>query len=254
MGNATTTNEVYVVVWKDMSELMVTEGFEAHTTVPGRTAIINIMTKLSGFYKENINKYLFLYLLKMIKGTRTEIESLLVPSPPLLQEGNAEVLLKNLKELLVRSVRLLCYCVTHGKTTAQSVLRENVEERKTLEEMVHGETSVILDASRLEILSILDQIDVQSPQATVVDVIKILIKISISEDQTCRRQVASKLRKLVAEKQHLNELKEAGGIDTLVVLPFSTLSVGLLSQKPNLFVCMVQGVGVWRLILTVTVM
>ena len=212
MDNATSTNEVFMVISKDMSELMVKEGFEAHTTVPGRMAIISIMTKLCGLYGDNINKSLFLYLLKMMKVTRAEIDNLLATS----QEG------EQLKKLLDRSVKLLCYCVTHGKNTAQSVLRENVEERKILEEMVHGENSDILDESRLEIQSILDQIYVESSPATVVDGIRILVKLSKSEDQTCRQQVARKLRMWVAEKQQFfTEFKEAGGINALLVHHFS---------------------------------
>ncbi|KAG0625392.1 hypothetical protein M758_2G051200 [Ceratodon purpureus] len=218
IDNATSANEVLKVIWKEMSELLMTEGFEAHTTVPGRMAIISIMTKLCGLYKENINKFLFLYLLKMMKGTRTEIENLLAPSAPLPQDGNVEEQLKNLKKLLGRSVRLLCYCVTHGKETAQSVLSENVDERKTLEEMVHGENSGILDESRLEIQSILDQIYVKTTPATVVERIAILVKLSKSKDQGCRQQIAGKLRVFVAGKQNLSEFKEAGGIGALMAL------------------------------------
>ena len=219
-SKATLANEVCTVIWKDMLELMVTKRFEAHTTLPGRMAIVSIMTKLCELYKENINKDLFLYLLKMMKVTRAEIENFPVPSAPLPPEGNLEGQLQNLKELLVCYIRLFCYCVTHGKSTAQSVLEEHIKERKTLEEMVYGENSGILDESRLEILSILDRIAVQGSQATVVDGIRILVKLSKSEDQTCRRQVASKLRMSVVGKQHLTEFKEAGGIDALMVRHF----------------------------------
>lgn len=217
MDCATSTNEVCMVVWNDMSELMKTEGnFVLHTSVPGRMAIVNIMTKLCGLYKEGIDKYIFLYLLRTMKSTRSEIENLLEPATnPLPQEGIMAEQLKNRTELLVRSVRLLSFCVTHGKTTAKSVLSENFEERTTLQKLVVcKETTGSFDESRLEILSILDQIDTQITQATVV---KILVVLSKSKNQNCRQKVASKLRIFVEGRQHLTEFNQAGGIAALMV-------------------------------------
>lgn len=214
LDHATSTNEVCKVVWKERSALMVIKGNNvSHTSVLGRMASINIMTKLCGLYKEGIEKHVFLYLLRMISSTKSEIANLLKPS----QEAEQ---LENLKELLVRSVRLLCFCVTHGKNTAQSVLSVYLKERRMLEDLlVNGETSGIFDESRLEILSILDQIDTQSTEATLIKILlKILVEMSTSKDRNCRQQVARKLRTLVEAQQHLTEFKQAGGIAALVAL------------------------------------
>lgn len=223
MDHGTSTSEVCKMVWMERKELMKIKGvLVSHTSVPGRMAIINIMTKLCDLYayKEGIDEHVFLYLLKMIKYTRSEIKGLPEPSSPSLlpQEGiETEKLKKNLTELVNRSVRLLCLCVKHGQSTgctAQSALCKHDEEGRTLEELLlDGETLGLSDESRLEILSVLEQIDMLSTRAVI-----ILVKISESKNQNCRQQVAKKLRKLVEGKEHLTEFIQAEGIAALLLL------------------------------------
>lgn len=225
MDHGTSTSEVCKMVWMERKELMKIKGVSvSHTSVPGRMAIINIMTKLCDLYadKEGIDEHVFLYLLKMIKYTRSEIKSLSEPSSPSLlpQEGiETEKLKKNLTELVNLSVSLLCFCVKHGQSTgctSQSALCKHDEEGRTLEELlVDGETLGISDESMLEILSILEQIDMLSTRA-----VTILVKISESKNQNFRQQVARKLRTLVEGKQHLTEFIQAEGIAALLVSNF----------------------------------
>ncbi|KAG0553640.1 hypothetical protein KC19_12G027400 [Ceratodon purpureus] len=210
--HATSTSEIFVVLWKDISELLLNEGFVSHTTVPGRMAIISIITNLCPLHEEAINQHLFWFLLKMIRGIRSDVANLLEPSSPL--EADQQ---RSRMNLLASSERLLGFCVISKKRTAQSVLCENVEDRRALElSLVNGGFSEIPDKYRLEILSLLDQVD---PQAAVfVRGMKFLVNMSKSKDQICRQQVASKLRMLVADKQNLTELDGAGVIAALMTL------------------------------------
>lgn len=67
-----------MVVWNDMLEFMKIEGnFVLYISVFGRMVIVNIMIKLCGLYKEGIDKYIFLYFLRMMKSMRFEIENFL---------------------------------------------------------------------------------------------------------------------------------------------------------------------------------
>jgi len=214
MDYATSTNEVCMVVRKDISELTKPErNFISHTSLPGRMAIMNIMTKLCGFYKEGVDKDMIFWLLSMMKSTRSEIVNFLEPLPP---DGLVAEKLRSLAELFIRSVKLLRFFAAHGKNTAQSALSDNVEE---LEEfLVHGEIPGIYDESRLDILSIPDQIDTQGTPAMVVE---ILVKMLKSKNLNCRQGVARKLRMLVEGNYHVTEFRAAGGITALVVSEFS---------------------------------
>lgn len=231
MDHRTPPNEVCSLIRSEFLKLMGKNGFISHSTILGRMAIISLMTKLCELDKEAITEDLFLYLLKMIKRTGDETMTV-------WNSGNEKV--KELTKLLSFSVKLLCFCVTHGKPTARAVLAENVEERKTLEEMLKPEqNSGIPDESKLEILEILDQIGIESSEApTAVGGVAVLVKLANSPSLTCRAQVASRFLKLVQEQQDVTEMQEEGGIDALMVCQSLQYSVHMFVR--NLFVWMNQ--------------
>lgn len=222
MDHATSTNEICEAVWKERSELLlIRRDSVSPTSVRGRMAIINIMTKLCDLYKKDIDQKMFLYLLKMIESIRSEIANLFEQASESLKQVDGAVAeqLKTLTELLVSSVRLLCFCVTHGENTAESVLNTCLEARKTMRKLLElEEASGIFDESRLEILSVLERIDPGTTQTTVV---KILVAMSQSRNKNCVQKVAKKLRMLVEGQQHFIEFQQAGGFAVLVVSQFS---------------------------------
>lgn len=227
MDHRRPTQEVCSLIWKHIAELMETEAFVSHSSVPGRMAIISMMTKLCAIYKEEITDGLFLYLMNLMKRTGDEI---LKP----LDSGEGQV--EDLAKLLSLSVKLLCFCVTHGKNTAQSVLSKNAEARATLEKLLDEQDSGILDESRLEIMDVLDQIDELSSQTpNVIGGVAKLVKMLNSSAPACRPQLASRILKSVKEQQDeedITEMKKAGVINALMVRycsQYSLMTGGMLS-------------------------
>lgn len=189
---------------------MLTKGFVYHSTVPGRMAIISLMTSLCKLDNEVVTEGLFLYLLKMMKRTGSEVNE--------LWDAGKDV--KDLTKLLSLSVQLLCFFVTNGKDAAKAVLAKNNEERKTLEELLEEQDSGIPDESRLEILYILDQIDKESSRpSAAVGGIGVLLKMAKSPSAVCRAQGASRLLKFVerGNETERQKLQEADGISVLMV-------------------------------------
>lgn len=209
------THEVCLLVRKQMLELVLTGAFDSHSRVLGRMAVVSIMTKLCGLYEEDISESLFLYLLKLIERTGDEILKL---SSTRKEEVEGLVKLQSL------SVKLLCFCVTHGNNAAQSALSKNAEERAALEKMLDGQDWGISIESRLEIMNILDQINPSRTNSSAGQHIAKLVKMLNSSAPACRPQVASRILKCVKEHRDekvIIEMKKAGVVDSLMVRQFS---------------------------------
>ena len=212
-----TPAEVWTLVRKHMSELMVTDVFVSHSSVPGRMAIVSIMAKVCRLYKEDISEGLFLYLLELIKSTGHEIS--------ITRSDLGEEQVKVRQKLLSRSIKLLCFCVIDGKKTVQCVLSKCPKKRAALEQMLNDQDSEISNESRLEIMDVLDKIDDASSQnSTVAGGVAKLVKMFSSSSPASRPQIASRLLKCVKEQRDdkdLIDMKKAGVIGALVVCQFS---------------------------------
>ncbi|XP_024400873.1 uncharacterized protein [Physcomitrium patens] len=214
LDNATSTNEVCLLVWKGMTDLMKTEALHIHESVSGKMAIIRIMRKLCEMYTdtfgEHNGKYLISYLLFMIRGTSSERKNHLESLRPHPREN-----IEELTTLLLHSVELLSFCVAHGRKTVQHVLAEKLEDRNTLREVLYSEeTSLISYECRLDVLSIFEQFDMEDPVGDVA----MVLRWKNSENLTFRQLVASKLRHWIEKKDRLTEIQDAGGVDALLVL------------------------------------
>ncbi|KAG0613592.1 hypothetical protein M758_6G114000 [Ceratodon purpureus] len=209
---STPTPEVGLLIRKHMAELLKSEAFVSHSSIPGRMAIVSIMTKLCALYKEDITEGLFLYLLKLTKSVRDKILN--------LSDSGVEQV--DQAKLLRLSVKLLLFCVTHGKNVAQSVLSENAEARATLEKLLDDQDSEILNEFRLEIMDVLDQIpEFGSQPSTVVGGIAKLVKMLKSSAPACRPQLSSRILKFVKEQREeidVIEMEKAGVMDALMGL------------------------------------
>lgn len=209
LENPNSKNEICILIRKGMEEILKNGAVQCLQTVVGRMAVNSIMSTLCELYPEQSeSKDLILYLLFMIRRTSSERENPLDSSHP------REII----EELLVRSVKLLSLCATHGRSTVESVLTKNTEDRNTLGALIYSqETTANLAECRYECLRIFELVGIEASQATDDGDIAMLVKWTSSVNVNCRRLVASKLRQWSKKKQRLSEIQDARVVDALLV-------------------------------------